>query len=288
MIKRTKKVVNYTKKEFNDTLYRSSLEAWFAKQLTDNNIGFKYEEKSFVIFPETEYNGKTYKAITYTPDFFIDDGTLIEYKGYPNDAWPLKEKMIVRYMKAHHKNWIRINNKRESLSYIAGKLGIQERYVPVRNFEGYYEVSSIGNVIKARRTEKSKKVSVRINEKNGEKIAVLRDVNNKIVHIPVMMIVYNSFNFINKDPYLPNCSYYRCQAKKKYAGWKDANDIAILDDVTESSVVLDVYWSEPVWFDYKGKKGYAFTPVRLHELSGMSLKKCKNLFKEKIKINEHE
>lgn len=286
MIKRTKKVVNYTMEEYDGIKYRSSSEAWFARQLTENGIEFKYEAKSFIIFPGTVYNGKTYPAITYTPDFFLKDGTLIEYKGYPNEAWPLKEKMIVSYMKKHNLKWIRINNKTESLSFIAGTLGINEEYRPVRNFEGYYEVSSIGNVIKARRTERSKKIPVRVTDKDGEHIAILRDSGNRIVRIPVMMIVFNTFNVNVKDPYHANSFYYYC----RHIGnaWKSNEDLCY-DSLPDSPVRImpDIYWSKPVNFDCKVKKGYAYTPMKMHELSGMSMKKCKKLFsKENNKQDE--
>lgn len=72
--------------------FRSPLEGFTAKKLEENNIPFKYEEKSYELLPGFEYpsweqHGKVLKLkskvqpITYKPDF-VGDNWVIEVKGF--------------------------------------------------------------------------------------------------------------------------------------------------------------------------------------------------------------
>lgn len=68
--------------------YRSGAEESLARYLTDAGVGFKYEsisleyEKPIRKGKCKECDGKkVVKVATYTPDFILDNGKIIEYKG---------------------------------------------------------------------------------------------------------------------------------------------------------------------------------------------------------------
>ena len=110
-----KKVKNATKVVIDEKEFKSKLEAYCYKKLTDSGLDFKYEGETFELIPPFEFNGDSYelrkkngenyfglakpqiKAITYTPDFIGNDW-IIETKGMPNDAFPLKWKLFKKYL----------------------------------------------------------------------------------------------------------------------------------------------------------------------------------------------
>lgn len=51
----------------------------------------------YELLPAFEFNKKKYRAITYLPDF-VGNGFVIECKGFPNDSWPLREKLFNFYL----------------------------------------------------------------------------------------------------------------------------------------------------------------------------------------------
>lgn len=75
--------------------YRSKLEARCAQILKENNISFKYEPFKIEYIPKFEYDGIKYRAAYYTPDFVVDDKYILEVKGYANDVYRYKKKLVL-------------------------------------------------------------------------------------------------------------------------------------------------------------------------------------------------
>ena len=78
--------------------YRSKLESEIAQVLEQEGVPFKYECMKLSLLPTFKYLNETVRGWTYTPDFLIYDNIMVEVKGFPNDAWPLKKKMILKYI----------------------------------------------------------------------------------------------------------------------------------------------------------------------------------------------
>ena len=116
-----KKVRNATILEYYGKTFKSKLELHCYKQLKEHNIKFKYEEIKYELVPSFKFENDSYelfkvkgirtfgkqrplvRSISYTPDFV---GTypgskkkfIIETKGNPNDAFPLRWKLFKRYL----------------------------------------------------------------------------------------------------------------------------------------------------------------------------------------------
>ncbi len=126
-VKRSKgKIKNATSLVSNGLTFKSKLELFTYNKLNEHGItGFKYEEMKFVLLEAFEFNAPSIEAyektskeagksrfyeevttairpITYLPDFtHVDDnkqGWIIECKGYPNDAFPLKWKWFKEHL----------------------------------------------------------------------------------------------------------------------------------------------------------------------------------------------
>ncbi len=92
-----KKIIGATITEYQGIKFRSKLEARVAKYLIDNKITFTYEQSILELIPKFKYNEQSIRAVHYTPDF-ICGNLIIEVKGYPNDVWGLKKKLILKYL----------------------------------------------------------------------------------------------------------------------------------------------------------------------------------------------
>ena len=90
-----KKVINATEVTVNGVKYRSKLEARCAQILKENNISFEYEPLKIEYIPKFEYYGEKYRAAFYTPDFIIDNKYILEIKGFNNDCYRYKKKLIL-------------------------------------------------------------------------------------------------------------------------------------------------------------------------------------------------
>ena len=78
--------------------------------LKENNFNFQYEPLKITLLegfqPENWLKGdKIYsykeRAVTYTPDFVVYENDciyLIEVKGFPNDVYPLKRKLLLKWI----------------------------------------------------------------------------------------------------------------------------------------------------------------------------------------------
>ena len=90
-----KKVINATEVTVNGVKYRSKLEARCAQILKENNISFEYEPLKIEYIPKFEYHGEKYRAAFYTPDFIIDNKYILEIKGFPNEVYRYKKKLVL-------------------------------------------------------------------------------------------------------------------------------------------------------------------------------------------------
>lgn len=178
-----KKIINATKVKVGEVEYRSQLERSVAKYLEDNNIPFEYEKHRLELIPTQRYNGQTLRAVHYTPDFVCGD-FIIEAKGYPNDSWSLKKKVIIQNILSGRLpyKFREVHSIRELKDVINEMLGIVEEWKPVVNFEKLYEVSNLGNVRSLQYHGKKRiKIMSLSSDKLGYKLVKLRDWNNNIV-----------------------------------------------------------------------------------------------------------
>ena len=113
MATENRKIKNAQKLEVDGKSFRSKLEVYCYQRLKEENIEFEYEGTKFNLLPDFKYNAESFesykkigkwgfgeksssiKGVTYKPDFLnLTDGWLIECKGYPNDAFPLRWKLF--------------------------------------------------------------------------------------------------------------------------------------------------------------------------------------------------
>ncbi len=92
-----KKIKNATPTIYKGVQYRSKLEVRFAMMLDAEKIPFAYEEETWVVLDKQTYMGKTIRCVTYTPDFIIGN-VVVEIKGFRNDVFPLKRKLIIKFI----------------------------------------------------------------------------------------------------------------------------------------------------------------------------------------------
>lgn len=75
--------------------FNSKLEVFMYKQLELLKTPFKYEGKSYTVFPGFMYQGENVRPITYKPDFRLDKyPVIIETKGKITDSFPLRFKLF--------------------------------------------------------------------------------------------------------------------------------------------------------------------------------------------------
>lgn len=111
------KIKNATALTVDGIKFRSKLEAYTHRRLSEEGISSDYEEHRYNLLDKFTYEGDIYephkvkgikeftkvsnnvRAITYTPDFVnTEDKWIIEVKGYANDVFPLKWKMFKNLM----------------------------------------------------------------------------------------------------------------------------------------------------------------------------------------------
>ena len=91
------KIKNATPNIYDGIKFRSKLETYCYKALKEAGIAAEYEPKSYTLLPKFTFDNAIVHAITYKPDF-VGDGFVIECKGFPNDAFPLREKLFKYYL----------------------------------------------------------------------------------------------------------------------------------------------------------------------------------------------
>lgn len=105
-----KKIKNATPTTYKGVQYRSKLEVRFAMMLDAEKIPFAYEEETWVVLDKQTYMGKTIRCVTYTPDFIIGD-VVVEIKGFRNDVFPLKKKLIIKFINENRPDTVFIEAK---------------------------------------------------------------------------------------------------------------------------------------------------------------------------------
>ena len=126
LITKNKKVKNATSITYDNINFKSKLELYCYKKLKENNIGFNYNSIKFNLLGNFVFSNDSYelirrknyknfekakqavKGISYTPDFvgFYPNGKMfiIETKGNPNDAFPLKWKLLKNFLEENSIN----------------------------------------------------------------------------------------------------------------------------------------------------------------------------------------
>ena len=92
-----KKLKNAQPNKYDGIKFRSKLETYTYKKLKEANIYAEYEKHRYELLPAFVFNNKKVRAITYLPDF-VGENFIIECKGFPNDAWPIREKLMLYYL----------------------------------------------------------------------------------------------------------------------------------------------------------------------------------------------
>lgn len=90
-----KKIKGATSVVIDGIKYRSKLESRCAQILKENDILFEYEPFRIEYLPKFEYKGTKYRAAYYTPDFVVDNKYILEIKGYANDVYRYKKKLVL-------------------------------------------------------------------------------------------------------------------------------------------------------------------------------------------------
>lgn len=119
-MKVNKKIRNATPTVYKGIHFRSKLESEIAQILDKEGVPYKYECMKIILLPTFKYYEDTIRGWTYTPDFILYDNIMVEIKGFPNDAWPFKKKMIFKYLVDNNYPFIfyEIHSKAQMLSLI--------------------------------------------------------------------------------------------------------------------------------------------------------------------------
>lgn len=109
-----KKIKNATQVIVDDIKFKSKLEAYTYKKLKEANIDVQYEPCEYELLSTFIFNNKKIRPITYKPDF-VGKHFIIECKGYPNDAFPLKLKLFYYYLYINNINinYYIVHNQKE-------------------------------------------------------------------------------------------------------------------------------------------------------------------------------
>lgn len=115
-----KKIRNANPEIYKGITFRSKLEASCAKLLDELGIEYKYEPFKIVLLPAFKYLNKSLREWAYHPDFVIFNNIIIEVKGFPNDIWGYKKKMILKYIVDHNYQYefYEIKNKTQLFNLI--------------------------------------------------------------------------------------------------------------------------------------------------------------------------
>lgn len=92
-MKYNKKVKNAKEHIYNDIKFKSGLELFIYKRLTELGIEFEYENNRYILIPKFTYHDENIREMTYKPDF-VGHLFILEAKGYGVNGWDIKEKLI--------------------------------------------------------------------------------------------------------------------------------------------------------------------------------------------------
>lgn len=115
------KIKNATKVQYKGQKFDSKLELYMYQLLEQHKIKFDFRPK-YTLQKSFVFQGQTVRSITYTPDFYIiDQNTFVDCKGYPNDVFPIKEKLFKKHLQnsaLSSAHFIILKNKQEINEYI--------------------------------------------------------------------------------------------------------------------------------------------------------------------------
>lgn len=122
MSSENKKVKNATPLVYDGIKFKSNLEVYCYKRLKEEGIPAEYENHRFILQEGFTFNNKSHevrkykgekhygdisdrvRGISYTPDF-VGSNFIIETKGHPNDAFPIKWKLFKKYLVNNNMNY---------------------------------------------------------------------------------------------------------------------------------------------------------------------------------------
>jgi hypothetical protein len=105
------KIRNATRTVYDNIQFRSKLEVYCYKKLKESNIEALYEQVQYELIEAFTFDNKWLESsktglkldptkvrpMTYTPDF-VGDKWIIECKGFANEQWSLKRKLIKLFL----------------------------------------------------------------------------------------------------------------------------------------------------------------------------------------------
>lgn len=98
-----RKIRNATKVEFDWVKFDSKLELYCYKALREAKIPFELKKK-FVSVEKFKYMWESIREISHYPDFFLyEHNIILDTKGFANDTYPIKTKLLKKYF---HDNWL--------------------------------------------------------------------------------------------------------------------------------------------------------------------------------------
>lgn len=106
-----RKVINATPTSLNGITFRSKSEMKMYMLLVESGLHFEYEPEPIVLldgfytthswYEGTKEHNEKVRSMTYTPDFVVygtNKQWFIEVKGMVTDRYPLKRKMMLKYI----------------------------------------------------------------------------------------------------------------------------------------------------------------------------------------------
>lgn len=132
-----RKIKNATPKEYDGIVFRSVFEADAYKKLKENGFSPLYEAEKVVLFKGFKPLRCWYKDgvpvltpkfripkildVVYTPDFKLEINGVtvyIEIKGFPNDVYPYKRKLFLKYLLDKNAIFFEVHNMSGLMSTI--------------------------------------------------------------------------------------------------------------------------------------------------------------------------
>lgn len=129
---KNRKVINARESVYDNIKFRSKSEQTMYMLLKDSGLEFEYEPSPIILlegfYPsswicgEKETKSKC-RAITYTPDFYIRKNEIlfiVEIKGFMTDRYPLKRKMLLKYITDKMRNtvFLELHTKKDMIKAI--------------------------------------------------------------------------------------------------------------------------------------------------------------------------
>lgn len=118
-VRNAKKVI-HTSEDGIETKLDSGLELFFFTQCINKGIKVEREPK-FTIQPKFQYLDEKIREVNMLPDFYLPmNNILCEVKGYQNDVYPLKRKMLLYHLHITNQTvkYVVLKNKKEISDFV--------------------------------------------------------------------------------------------------------------------------------------------------------------------------